>query len=61
MNPDNETPIAPVGMVNVLSAVDEEAVHSSSTTAKISVPKSADNVSLSEATLQVILLPSCHF
>ena len=61
MNQDNEELIAPVDVVTVLSAVDEVALHSSSTTAKITVAKSADNVSPSNTTLQVILLPYRHF
>ena len=61
MNQDNEELTVPVGMITVLSLVDEVALHSSSTTAKISIAKCADNVSSSKATLQVILLPYCHF
>ena len=57
---NQEKLIASVVMVTILSAVDEVALHSSST-AKISVAKSADNVRSSKATLHVIFLPYYHF
>ena len=57
MNHDNEKSIALDGMVTAKATIPAAGADSSSTTANISAAKSADNVSSSKASLQVILLP----